>query len=107
MPSDSVFYKRLLFPLFLAGADTCSPHQMHYASLCIDDIKRSTGFQHPAMTEVLAKVWEGRRTNPHGWSNVPWMEFVSPRALFYGVSFIDDLQTCSELLQSQHAYLFF
>ncbi|CEI39904.1 hypothetical protein FVEN_g2177 [Fusarium venenatum] len=90
MPSDSVFYKRLLFPLFLAGADTCSPHQMHYASLCIDNIKRSTGFQHPAMMEVLSKVWEGRRTNPHGWSNVPWMEY-----------------TCSELLQSQHAYLFF
>ncbi|KAL3589741.1 hypothetical protein FPOAC2_11917 [Fusarium poae] len=90
MPSDSVFYKRLLFPLFLAGADTCSPHQMHYASLCIDNIKRSTGFQHPAMTEVLTKVWEERRTNPHGWSNVPWMEY-----------------TCSELLQSQHAYLFF
>ncbi|RGP78952.1 hypothetical protein FLONG3_2857 [Fusarium longipes] len=90
MPPDSVFYKRLLFPLFLAGADTCSTHQMHYSSLCMNGIKRSTGFQHPAMTEVLAKVWEGRRTNAHGWSNVPWMEF-----------------TCSEFLESQHAYLFF
>ncbi|UZP45268.1 hypothetical protein NXS19_013080 [Fusarium pseudograminearum] len=90
MPYDSVFYKRLLFPLFLAGADTCSPHQMHYASLCIDSIKRSTGFQHLAMTDVLAKVWDERRTNLHGWPNVPWMEY-----------------TCSELLQSQHAYLFF
>ncbi|PCD29819.1 hypothetical protein FGRA07_10823 [Fusarium graminearum] len=90
MPSNSVFYKRLLFPLFLAGADNCSPHQTHYISLCIDNIKSSTGFQHLAMTEVLAKVWEARRTNPHGWSNVPWMEY-----------------TCCELLQSQHAYLFF
>ncbi|KAF4971123.1 hypothetical protein FSARC_1956 [Fusarium sarcochroum] len=76
MPRDSVFYKRLLFPLFLAGADTCSPHQMHYASWCISEIKHATGFQHPAMTEVLTKVWEERRTNPHGWSNVPWMEFI-------------------------------
>ncbi|KAH7178291.1 fungal-specific transcription factor domain-containing protein [Fusarium sp. MPI-SDFR-AT-0072] len=90
IPRDSVFYKRLLFPLFLAGADTCSPHQIHYASWCINEIKHSTGFQHPAMTELLTKVWDERRTNPRGWSNVPWMEF-----------------TCSELLRSQHAYLFF
>lgn len=73
---DTAFYKRLLFPLFLAAADTSSPHQMHYASWCIDAIKHSTGFQHPAMTEVLTKVWEERRANPNGWSNVPWMEFV-------------------------------
>ncbi|ENH66985.1 hypothetical protein FOC1_g10004616 [Fusarium oxysporum f. sp. cubense race 1] len=90
IPRDSVFYKRLLFPLFLAGADTCSPHQIHYASWCINEIKHSTGFQHPAMTDLLTKVWDERRTNPRGWSNVPWMEF-----------------TCSELLRSQHAYLFF
>ncbi|KAF5556275.1 hypothetical protein FNAPI_5798 [Fusarium napiforme] len=75
IPRDSVFYKRLLFPLFLAGADTCSPHQIHYASWCINEIKHSTGFQHPAMTELLTKVWDERRTNPRGWSNVPWMEF--------------------------------
>ncbi|RSL49336.1 hypothetical protein CEP51_015505 [Fusarium floridanum] len=90
MPRDTVFYKRLLFPLFLAGADTSSPHQMHYASWCVGEIKHATGFQHPAMTEMLTKVWEERRTNPHGWSNVPWMEF-----------------TCSGLLRDQHAYLFF
>ncbi|KAF5707218.1 hypothetical protein FGLOB1_7049 [Fusarium globosum] len=76
IPRDSVFYKRLLFPLFLAGADTCSPHQIHYASWCINEIKHSTGFQHPAMTELLTKVWDERRTNPRGWSNVPWMEFA-------------------------------
>ncbi|KAM5376348.1 hypothetical protein ACJZ2D_005570 [Fusarium nematophilum] len=90
IPRDTVFYKRLLFPLFLAGADTASPHQMHYASWCVGEIKHATGFQHPAMTELLTKVWEERRTNPNGWSNVPWMEF-----------------TCSTLLRSQHAYLFF
>lgn len=73
---DSVFYKRLLFPLFLAGADTSSPHQMHYASWCISEIKQSTGFQHPAMTELLTKVWDSRQKNPPGGVNVPWMEFV-------------------------------
>ncbi|KAI1746648.1 fungal-specific transcription factor domain-containing protein [Xylaria castorea] len=90
MPRDHGFYKRLLFPLFLAGVDTSSPHQLHYASWCIGKIKHSTGFQHLAMTELLTKVWEERRANANGSSNVPWMEF-----------------TCSELLRSQHAYLFF
>ncbi|PCG90290.1 Protein of unknown function DUF3468 [Penicillium occitanis (nom. inval.)] len=90
IPRDTAFYKRLLFPLFLAGADTSSPHQMHYASWCIGEIKHATGFQHPAMTDVLTKVWEERRANPDSQANVPWMEF-----------------TCSEFLSPQHAYLFF
>ncbi|GAW17732.1 hypothetical protein ANO14919_071980 [Xylariales sp. No.14919] len=90
IPRDNAFYRRLLFPLFLAGADTSSPHQLHYASWCIGEIKHMTGFQHPAMTELLTKVWEERRTNAGGRANVPWMEF-----------------TCSELLRPQHAYLFF
>ncbi|GAW25825.1 hypothetical protein SAMD00023353_1400070 [Rosellinia necatrix] len=92
MPRDHEFYKRLLFPLFLAGVDTSSPHQLHYASWCIGEIKHSTGFQHPAMTELLTNVWEERRraTATSRGPNVPWMEF-----------------TCSELLRSQHAYLFF
>ena len=90
MPTDTGFYKRLLFPLFLAGADTSSPHQIHYASWRVGQIKHETGFQHPAMTDLLSQVWEERQNNARGWSNVPWMEF-----------------TCSELLSSQHAYLFF
>lgn len=77
IPMDSPFYKRLLFPLFLAGADTTSPHQYHYVHLCIDEIKRSTGFQHQAMTGLLNKVWEERPKNPKGWRNVPWQEWVS------------------------------
>ncbi|KAK2685711.1 hypothetical protein QWA68_015447 [Fusarium oxysporum] len=90
VPRDSVFYKRLLFPMFLAGADTLSPHQMHYANWCISGIKHATGFQHPALTKVLARVWDERQTSPRSLTSVSWMEF-----------------TCSELLKSQHAYLFF
>ncbi|SPO06752.1 uncharacterized protein DNG_09446 [Cephalotrichum gorgonifer] len=90
MPRDSVFYKRLLFPVFLAGADTSSPHQMHYAGWCVNEIKHSTKFQHPAMTDMLTRVWEQRQNSGSGMMNVPWMEF-----------------TCSEQLESQHAYLFF
>ncbi|KKY22017.1 putative galactoside o-acetyltransferase [Diplodia seriata] len=75
IPMDSPFYKRLLFPLFLAGAETTSPHQYHYVQLCISEIKRSTGFQHQAMTDLLKKVWEVRPKNPEGWRNVSWTEW--------------------------------
>lgn len=50
---------------------------MHYATLCIQQIKRSTGFEHAAMTEVLEKVWEARANHTRAWPNIPWMEFVS------------------------------
>lgn len=82
IPMDSPFYKRLLFPLFLAGADTSSPHQYHYVQLCINQIKQSTGFQHQSMTQLLKKVWEERPLNPDGWRNVPWMEWVSNLSCF-------------------------
>lgn len=73
----SPFSKRMLFPLFLAAADTTVPHQLHYAAMSINEIRRSTGFEHPAMKTVLERVWEERRSNTRGWRNVPWMEFVS------------------------------
>lgn len=71
------YYKRLLFPLFLAGAETASPHQVHYVNMCIDEIKAATGFQYPAMTEMLEQVWDERRKSENDAVNVPWMEFVS------------------------------
>lgn len=77
IPRTGPFYKRLLFPLFLAGVDTSSAHQVQYVAWCIDEIKRSTGLQHQAMTELLYRVWEERKVNTNGWPNVPWMEFVS------------------------------
>lgn len=77
VPRDSTFYKRLLFPLFLAAADTKSAHQIHYADLCLDYIKVTTGFPSVGMTDVLEKVWYERREGTRGWTNVPWMEFVS------------------------------
>lgn len=75
--ASSPFSKRMLFPLFLAAADTTVPHQLHYAAMSINEIRRSTGFEHPAMKTVLERVWEERRSNTRGWRNVPWMEFVS------------------------------
>lgn len=77
IPMDSPFYKRLLFPLFLAGAETSSPHQYHYVHLCINQIKESTGFQHQAMTQLLNTVWEERHMNSKRWRNISWTEWVS------------------------------
>ena len=91
MTKDHPCHKRLLFPLFMAGADTNSPHQQHYVELAIEQIKACTGFPHPEMSKLLRTVWEERRRNPRGLVNCPWMDF-----------------TCSSLLQGpQHAYLFF
>ncbi|OJD37539.1 phytanoyl-dioxygenase family protein [Diplodia corticola] len=90
MAMDSPFYKRLLFPLFLAGAETSSPHQYHYVQLCIGEIKKATGFQHQAMTDLLKKVWEVRQESPQRRRNVSWTEW-----------------TCSSALKVQHAFLFF
>lgn len=75
--ASSPFSKRMLFPLFLAAADTTVPHQLHYAAISINEIRRSTGFEHPAMKTVLEHVWEERKSKTRGWRNVPWMEFVS------------------------------
>lgn len=77
MPRGSVYYKRLLFPLFLAGAELASPHQIQYVGWLVDEIKRSTGFQYPAMTDMLSQVWEERQHHDNDQTNIPWMEFVS------------------------------
>ena len=82
IPKESSFFKRILFPLFLAGADTSSPYQKDYVRLCIDAIKSSTGFQHLAMTDLLGKVWAERIERTQGWNNVPWMEYVSERPTY-------------------------
>lgn len=85
--ASSPFSKRMLFPLFLAAADTTVPHQLHYATMSINEIRKSTGFSHPAMKTVLEHVWEERRSNTRGWTNVPWMEWVSSTSIQHTFSF--------------------
>ncbi|KAM0713402.1 hypothetical protein Q7P37_010364 [Cladosporium fusiforme] len=88
---NSAFYKRLLFPLFIAGVETSVPYQQDYVSLCVRSIVETTGFQHASMHQILMQVHEERVQNSLAWGpNVPWMEF-----------------TCSAHLPRQHDYLFF
>ncbi|KIW48783.1 uncharacterized protein PV06_01348 [Exophiala oligosperma] len=97
MPWSSSMYKRLLFPLFMAGADTVSVHRQHYVKICIAEILDKTKFPQPAVMEILDAVWQARSSleveSPlaqQEQGNVPWMEF-----------------TCSTSLKKQHDYLFF
>lgn len=83
IPRSSPFYKRLLFPLFIASAETSVPFQQDYASLCVRSIVEATSFQHTSMHQILAQVHEERVQNSLAWGpNVPWMEFVSLAALY-------------------------
>ncbi|OGM46144.1 hypothetical protein ABOM_004899 [Aspergillus bombycis] len=88
--AGSTWFKRLLFPLFIAGAETSIPHQKRYVEFCMREIKRSTGFPHPAMNELLSRVWGERQRQADKSGNIPWMEF-----------------TCSKDLVRQHDYLMF
>ncbi|KAK4889426.1 hypothetical protein LTR27_011770 [Elasticomyces elasticus] len=88
IPSHSPFHKRLLFPLFMAGADTASPHQQDYVSLRMNAICTATGFRHEAMLDIMRAVWAERVEGTQGWTNAPWMEW-----------------TCSTHMQRQHDYL--
>ncbi|KAK6837549.1 hypothetical protein RU639_001635 [Aspergillus parasiticus] len=88
--ADSAWFKRLLFPLFIAGTETSIPHQKRYIEFCMCEIKKSTGFPHPAMNELLNRVWDERYRQANRPGNIPWMEF-----------------TCSKDLIRQHDYLMF
>jgi hypothetical protein len=76
MSWHSPYFKRLLFPLFVAGAETASPHQQRYVTLCIDHIRELTGFTYESLSELLSKTWEERKRSD-GTRNVPWFEYVS------------------------------
>lgn len=72
---DSPCYKRLVFPLFMAGADTNSPHQQRYVQMCLGQIKDSTRIAQPALFELLDTVKQARASSSQD-RNVPWMEWV-------------------------------
>ena len=78
IPSNSPLAKRLLLPLFIAGADSLSPHQNHYLLIRINQIKDQTSFRNPAVTELLQTVWEARaKQDKDDRRNLPWMEWAS------------------------------
>ena len=75
IPQDSPHYKRLLFPLFVAGAETATPHQQQYVLFCIRHIEQMTGITYHSLSELLSRTWEDR-SKSDGTINVPWFEYV-------------------------------
>jgi len=71
----SPYFKRFLFPLFVAGGETDSQHQQQYVCLCIEHIRKATGFGYKSLDGLLQKTWEKRAEG--GKVNVPWFDFVS------------------------------
>lgn len=106
IPRQSRYFKRLLFPLFVAGADTASPHQQQYVLMCIGHIEEMTGVTYHSVLELLKKTWEDRG-KADGVRNVPWFEYV--RIVIYSppAATADKTQTCSDDLPRQHDFLFF
>ena len=76
VPRDSPYFKRFLFPLFVAGAETESQHQQQYVLLCIEHIRKMTGFGYKSLDGLLDKTWK-RRSTEDGTVTVPWFDFVS------------------------------
>lgn len=75
MSQDSPCFKRLAFPLFMAGADTNSAHQQRYVQILVEQINKATGIGQPALLQLLATVWQARASAVDD-RNVPWMEWV-------------------------------
>jgi hypothetical protein len=73
---ESPYFKRFLFPLFIAGAEADSQHQQQYAVLCIEHIRKMTGFGYKSLDGLLQKAWESRKGENRS-ANVPWFDFVS------------------------------
>lgn len=71
----SPYFKRLLFPLFIAGTETASPHQQQYVAMCVEHMKEMTGVTYHSVTSLLEKTWNDRKASD-GTRNVPWHTHV-------------------------------
>lgn len=79
IPGSSPLVELLVLPLFMAGADSLSPHSRHYVLLRIAEIKARSEMGLEAPQDLLKKVWQARAQQPKGdTSNVSWILFVSP-----------------------------
>lgn len=78
IPGTNPLIEINVMPLFMAGADSLSPHSRHYVLLRLTEIQARAEMGMAAPQSLLEKVWEARARQPeHDHSNVPWMDFVS------------------------------
>ena len=80
IPAESPLAKRLLLPLFMAGADSGPPHQRQYLLIRINQIKEQTGFRNPVVTDLLQTLWDAKAQAKQDMTDsqdLPWMEWVT------------------------------
>ncbi|KAL4803405.1 fungal-specific transcription factor domain-containing protein [Aspergillus unguis] len=87
IPTDSSLIELMIMPLFLAGADSLSPHSQYYVLSRLRDIEGRSEVRNQVPATLLRQVWAVRAAQP-GQENISWREF-----------------TCSPRLTRQHDYL--
>ncbi|KAL4785456.1 fungal-specific transcription factor domain-containing protein [Aspergillus varians] len=89
IPADCTLIELLVLPLFLAGADSLSPHSQYYVLTRIREIERRSEMRNPVPSDLLKQVWAARSAQGSGYEkNISWRDF-----------------TCFPELTRQHDYL--
>ncbi|KAL2863388.1 uncharacterized protein BJX67DRAFT_261123 [Aspergillus lucknowensis] len=89
IPADCTLIELLILPLFLAGADSLSPHSQYYILARFREIERRSEMRNPVPADLLKQVWAARAAQAPGTEgNVSWRDF-----------------TCFPELPRQHDYL--
>ncbi|KAL3477449.1 fungal-specific transcription factor domain-containing protein [Aspergillus californicus] len=87
--ADCTLIELLIMPLFMAGADSLSPHSQYYVLSRFREIERRSGMRNPVPTDLLEQVWAVRAAQGPGQDqNISWRDF-----------------TCFPDLTRQHDYL--
>ncbi|KAB8233875.1 uncharacterized protein BDW43DRAFT_275378 [Aspergillus alliaceus] len=75
--SEFSLLELLILPLFIAGADSLSPHSQYYVLARFKEIERRSEFRNPVPRELLEKVWAARAAqSPDEDENISWTNFT-------------------------------
>ncbi|KAL2820918.1 fungal-specific transcription factor domain-containing protein [Aspergillus cavernicola] len=89
IPFDSTLAELLILPLFMAGADSLSPHSQYYILARFREIERRSEMRNPVPADLLKQVWAARAAQEHDHEDIiSWRDF-----------------TCFPELMRQHDYL--
>ncbi|UKZ84045.1 hypothetical protein TrVFT333_011861 [Trichoderma virens FT-333] len=105
IPGDNALIELLIMPLFMAGADSLSPHSRHYVLLRFVEIKARGEMSIQSPRDLLHRVWEARSKRPeHDRTNVPWMIYnehtpTDPNVIF-NMDFFASLGTLDSVPES-------
>jgi len=79
IPVDCSLIELIILPLFMAGADSLSPHSQYYVLGRYREIERRSEMRNPVPTDLLKQLWAARSAQAPGHEeNISWRDFVSP-----------------------------